>query len=184
MLCLFVHLLPDSAQQILRYENVAVSKGQWWRLLSAHFVHLGWVHFLLNAAAALLLSQLFEQYWHRTDVVFGSAFIGVVICAALYFFYPSIAWYVGLSGILHGLFAAAAIRMLIAKQKIACLLLICLALKLVYEALSGATSNEELLGGQVIEEAHLWGSIAGLVYSGLIYTSRLVTTPRRNKERT
>ncbi|MFK8019433.1 MAG: rhombosortase [Pseudomonadales bacterium] len=165
--------MPDVAQKSLRYENAAVSDGQWWRLLSAHLVHLGWIHFLLNAGAALLLSQLFEQHWRRTDVLFGSAFIGIAICTTLYFFYTSIAWYVGLSGILHGLFAVAAVRMLIAKQNIAWLLLLCLALKLVYETVSGTASNEEMLGGQVIEEAHLWGAIAGLIYSGLIYATLL-----------
>ena len=36
----------------LRFERSAIAAGEWWRLLGAHFVHLGWMHVLLDALHA------------------------------------------------------------------------------------------------------------------------------------
>ena len=34
----------------LRYDRLAVAAGQWWRLFTGNYVHLGWTHVLLDAA--------------------------------------------------------------------------------------------------------------------------------------
>src|ERR1700680_271127 len=43
----------------LRYDRNALLDGQWWRLASAHLVHLGLRHTLLNALGVVLLWALF-----------------------------------------------------------------------------------------------------------------------------
>ena len=48
----------DLAATALRYEREALRHGQWWRLLTAHLVHLGWAHLAMNALALVLLARL------------------------------------------------------------------------------------------------------------------------------
>ena len=74
----------------------------------------------------------------------------------MWLFSPEVIWYVGLSGILHGLLAA------IAWQRYP-ILLVLLMVKLGLEQLYGglpATAN--LTGGAVIVDAHLYGAVIGI----------------------
>src|ERR1700685_64233 len=48
-------------RQMLRYERTGLANYQWWRLLSAHLVHLSWEHVLLNCAGLVLLWALFAR---------------------------------------------------------------------------------------------------------------------------
>src|SRR4051812_11228217 len=45
----------------LRYERGALAAGQWWRLVSAHWVHLGVRHLLLDSAGLVLLWALYAR---------------------------------------------------------------------------------------------------------------------------
>jgi membrane associated rhomboid family serine protease len=42
-------LLGQPARQIMSFDRPAIAAGQWWRLLSAHFVHLDAQHAALNS---------------------------------------------------------------------------------------------------------------------------------------
>ena len=48
---------------MLRYERAAIAAGELWRGISAHLVHLGFTHTLLNLAGFVLVIWLF-----RTDI--------------------------------------------------------------------------------------------------------------------
>ena len=75
----------------------------------------------------------------------------------------------GLSGILHALFASGAITSLYARQDNAILLLAALVIKLVWEQLAGPIPlTEASSGGAVIVDAHLWGSLGGLLAGWLL----------------
>lgn len=85
--------------------------GQWWRLLTAMWVHLGWRHWLadLLAAAGLLLLVGREA---RGGVMFAVLLsCGVAVQLALCRV-PSVGWYGGLSGALHGLALWGGLRLL------------------------------------------------------------------------
>src|ERR1700680_2342648 len=62
--CLIL-LLPSlpgqSARLLLRYDRTALAQGQWWRLLTAHLVHLDLRHALLNCVGLLLMWALFAR---------------------------------------------------------------------------------------------------------------------------
>jgi len=45
----------------LRYERAALQHGQWWRLISAHLVHLDVRHLLLDSAGLVLLWALYAR---------------------------------------------------------------------------------------------------------------------------
>src|ERR1700756_2799400 len=91
--------------QLLRYDRAAVAAGQWWRLLSGNLVHLGWWHLLFNVLSLVLLVLLCPERlswgeWLRRVVLIGT---GMSLC--LYFLAPGLQDYVGLSGLVYGLFA-------------------------------------------------------------------------------
>lgn len=162
----------------LRFERGAIADLELWRLLSAHITHLGWVHLGLNATALLLLALLFERYWLAQDLVVGGVFVAIGTSLALYYIHPAIQWYVGLSGVMHGWFVIASVRMTLAKHRYGWLLLGAISLKIAYELIWGPPTHTQLLGGQVIEEAHLWGALTGLLYVALRVGHQLIGTHR------
>lgn len=156
-------------QRALRYDRALIQAGQWWRLLTGNLVHLGWNHLLLDGAALILLWVLFgDSYrlgqWLLIAVV---AMLGVGV--GLYLFDPRLAWYVGLSGMLHGIYAAGTVAMARRDRRQATLFALLLTGKLVWEQWHGAAATTvALIGGAVVVDAHLYGSIAGLA-AGLLF---------------
>ncbi|RMG50734.1 MAG: rhombosortase [Gammaproteobacteria bacterium] len=151
------------------YRRQTVLDGAWWRLLTGHLVHLGWRHFLLNLAGLLLLLELVRDWlgpWARlTALVLGMA----AISGALLWLHPEVAWYRGLSGALHALWAAALVPALRARAPLGWVLAVLLAAKILWEALSGQPASGALLGDEpVLLLAHWYGAAAGLGYGLLL----------------
>ena len=48
-------------REYLRYQREALAHYQWWRLISAHLVHLGWRHALLNCGGLAAVWVLFAR---------------------------------------------------------------------------------------------------------------------------
>src|SRR6266853_1727007 len=79
--CCALLLVPglggEPGRVLLRYDRVALAHGQWWRLLSAHVVHLSVRHALVNCLGLVLLWALFlRDYAPRR-------WLAVVLAAAL-----------------------------------------------------------------------------------------------------
>ena len=53
--------LGDSVSEVLRYDRGAIAAGGWWRLLTAHTVHLDLHHLMLNELGLVLMWSLFAQ---------------------------------------------------------------------------------------------------------------------------
>jgi rhomboid family GlyGly-CTERM serine protease len=146
----------------LRYERSAVQAGQWWRLLSAHVVHLGWGHMLLNGAALAVASSLWGRLYRAGEWAVLAAVSALGVGVGLYLASPRIAWYVGLSGMTHGLVAAAGVALVAARRRSGWLCLSLLAAKLAWEQLHGAVPGSTMLTGATVVDAHLDGAVAGL----------------------
>ena len=159
--------------QILRYDRAAVAAGEWYRLFTGNLVHLGWWHLLFNALSLALLVLLCPEAlswgeWLRRVVLIGS---GMSLC--LYFFMPALKSYVGLSGLVYGLFALGLGRQALRKDEIGIACLVFLAARITWELVKGAPASEtELLGGGVVAESHLYGVLCALLYAGLAYGVR------------
>lgn len=146
--------------EALRYQRAGLHHGEWWRLLSAHWVHLGVRHLLLDSAGLVLLWALYVRELRARDwwlVLIGAT---ATIDAGLWWMQPQVYWYVGLSGLLHGVWAAGAAAVGLRHGRWAWLMLAVLALKLVLEQRAGAS----LLVTQfpVVSIAHLYGALGGL----------------------
>ena len=87
-------------------EPVAVLHGEYWRLLTCHFVHYSAQHLLLNAVGLGLVAALFPREYSLAGWL--SILAGSIAAIDLGFVLlePQLEWYVGLSGVLHGALAA------------------------------------------------------------------------------
>lgn len=152
----------DLAREALRFDRSGLADWQVWRAITGHLVHLGPGHFLLNAAGVTLVALLVAREFRPIDWVALSIASIVGISAGLWFFNPEIAWYVGLSGLLHGWLAAGIVGLVTHRRPDGWPLAILLAGKLAIEQWMGPLpGSAEASGGPVVVDAHLYGAIAG-----------------------
>jgi len=168
----FDNLLAD----FFVYHRQLISQGEFWRLFTGHFFHTNGYHLLLNLSALLLLWALHGQFYSLKN--YSLLFItSTLVCSAgLYFFSPDIRQYVGLSGVLHGVFVFGAIMDIRQQDKTGYLLFAGVWLKIAHEQFYGASEDvSTLIDASVAIDAHLWGAVGGLLFSivYLLYSRHL-----------
>lgn len=145
-----------------RYQSGAVRAGEWWRLLSANLVHLGWSHALLNVVGLLVVWALVGRRYSPAAWAALAVLTGLGTTAGLLLWNPDLGWYVGLSGVLHGLLTAGALAGLPSRPLESGLLLAVVAAKLAWEQVGGpGPGTVAMIDGAVIVDAHLYGALAG-----------------------
>ena len=147
---------------MLRYDRSAIATGQWWRLLTAHIAHLGLHHAVLNTLGLAFLWALFAREWRPRDWVVIILVVTAAIDGGLWFRDPQLAWYVGVSGVLHGLMAAGVVASVRRRDPLGWIMAALLAAKLTYEQLHGPLP----FAGKsvpVVVDAHLYGASAGFL---------------------
>ena len=154
----------DEVRDWLRFDRGLIDAGQYWRLVSGHFVHLGVSHFLLNSCGLLLVWYLVGQHLSAANWLFIAAASILVMDIGFWLFEPQLYWYVGLSGLLHGILAAGIVAALRHDRTMALILATLVIVKLAYEQLLGPLPGSEASsGGSVVVVAHLYGAIGGVV---------------------
>jgi len=146
------------------YDRHQLIDFQWWRLITGHFLHTNSTHLLLNTAGLTLLWALHGQYYQtpRYLIIFFLLCLGT--SGGLYLFAPQMQWYVGLSGVLHGLFVIGAYFDIKNKLKSGWLMLIGVWLKVLHEQIYGASEDvAQLIAANVAIDAHLFGTITGCI---------------------
>lgn len=155
----------DPLRLALRYERAALESGELWRLLSGHLVHLGTSHMLMNVAALGVIAFVFAPVLRARDWIIAAFSSALSIDFGLFVFDPDVVWYVGLSGVLHGLWAAGSIRAFALGRPGAGSLALLLLAKLGYESLIGPVPmTGEIAAGPVITQAHAWGALGGALW--------------------
>jgi len=170
----------------LEYQRAALS-GQPWRALTGHFVHINWPHALVNAAALPIVARLYATDLNARCQVVALVVSALAISAALAWFYPTIEWYRGLSGALHGLFFAGSAKWLLAERPrtwqrvwLPMALLLGGWIKVATEQPGGpATTHAEWLDAAVVPQAHLVGALCGTLLGALF----AATNPVREEQR-
>jgi rhomboid family GlyGly-CTERM serine protease len=169
-LVLFLPALGGEAARLgLRYERAALSHGELWRLLSAHWVHLNLRHTLVNIAGFVLLWALFARDFSPRQWLVILAAAVIAIDAGLWLLDSTVQWYVGSSGVLHGILAAGTLAHLKRREPDGWLLAAILVVKLLYEQRVGPLPFSG--SRAVVVDAHLYGVIGGL-------TAALALRPR------
>jgi rhomboid family GlyGly-CTERM serine protease len=166
-------LLGDSGRDWLAFERAAIDAGEYWRLVTGHLVHLGPAHLVYNLIGLWLIWYLVGQELspaHWLVVLLASI---VTVSAGLWIFNSGLYWYVGLSGVQHGLLVAGLAASARHWGIDLWIVAIAIAVKLVYEQVAGPMPGSEASsGGAVIVDAHLYGAVAG-VFSGAILAIRV-----------
>ncbi len=168
-LLLLLHLLlglGDSIAALLRYDRGAIAAGGWWRLLTAHAVHLDLHHLILNELGLVLIWSLFAADFNVVEWCVVVLLSALAISSGMWWGSPYVTWYVGASGVLHAVMAAGAARHWLTGQWDRWILLSGLAAKLIYER--GFSQP----GPMIVIDAHLYGVLAGFVI-GVALTLRM-----------
>ena len=145
----------------LRYDRSALLAGQWWRLASAHLVHLDLRHAVLNALGLALMWALFVRDYRARQWFLILLAAAAAIDAGLWFLDTGVLWYVGASGVLHGVMAAGILAELRRGEWAGLVLGVLLLAKLAYEHWSGALPFAGA-AVPVVVDAHLYGVLGGL----------------------
>lgn len=119
----FSQSLADMDMQVLvdmgaLFGPLTVLKGEWWRLLTAMFLHGGMTHLLMNMFSLYLVGRGAEMYFDTKSylsIYFFSGIIGGLV--SLYMHPVSVG--VGASGAIFGVFGALAGFFLAHRDKIA-----------------------------------------------------------------
>ncbi len=170
---LAVALAGDGVAELLRYQRESILAGEWWRLFTGHLVHLGWSHLWLNLAGLLLVWWLvghalsIRHWWWLIAIGLPSISLGLLL------WLPGLAWYVGLSGLLHGMLVAGGVRLLLQGEREAPLLLLIVLGKVAWELWQGPLpGSREAAGGNVVVEAHALGALVGLLFASALGVMR------------
>jgi membrane associated rhomboid family serine protease len=131
-----------------------VADGQWWRLVTAGFLHFGVLHLMVNMYSLAVLGPALESRLGgvRFGVLYGVSLVGGT--AAIQLFAPY-SFAAGASTALYGLFGALGVLLVAARQDVRGLLVL-LAVNIAISLLPGIS----LVG-------HLGGLVTGALTAGL-----------------
>ncbi len=87
------------------YGPLVVLKGEWWRLLSAMFLHGGMTHILMNMFSLYLIGRGMELYFSRAAYITIYLFSGLAGGVASLYMHPESVG-IGASGAIFGVFGA------------------------------------------------------------------------------
>ena len=139
---------------------VAVAGGEWWRPLTAAFLHIGLIHLVLNMLAVLVFGSELERQlgrWRFLAVYLLSALGGA---AAIQLFGNPLQPVAGASTAIYGLLGSLGVLMIVRRQDLRGLLTL-LAINVVISFLPGVS----LLG-------HLGGLVAGAAATAIVVATR------------
>jgi rhomboid family GlyGly-CTERM serine protease len=149
--------LGDSVTESLRYDRSAIAAGGWWRLLTAHIVHLDAHHLILNELGLVLMWSLFAQDYDAVEWCVIVCAGALAISSGLWWLSPRVSWYVGASGVLHTVMAAGSAKHLAERHWDRWILLLGLCIKLILEQLPGHAQP------LIVVDAHLYGALCGFM---------------------
>lgn len=86
-----------------------VAQGEWWRLVSAIFIHIGIIHLLFNSYALMFIGPLLEELLGKERFLVFYLVTGVVGFAISNWYYPPLLVTAGASGAVFGMIAMAAV---------------------------------------------------------------------------
>jgi rhomboid family GlyGly-CTERM serine protease len=169
------HSLP-----LLEFSREAITNGEYWRLLTGNIMHTNHWHLIFNVAGLILLTHLFHRLMSNLHFMVFSVVNASLVGLMLYTLIPTIEYYVGLSGYLHGLFVYGCLIEIYKGRTSSWLLLIGVCVKIGYETFYGASEEmSELINASVATDAHLFGAVLAVpqfvmlvVYERFIKQSR------------
>ena len=169
-LALLIHYHHPLRPHLL-YTRTALAHGDFWRLISCHWVHLNTDHLLWSAMTFFVLGS-FCEIMNRGKYLTTVGISTIFIPTAIWFVMPHLKVYGGLSGLdcaLYSLLIVLFIRREWSAQKwrwiiFYTIMLVLLPAKIIYEMTSGLTIfvNNLNAGMVPVPLSHLVGGVVGL----------------------
>jgi rhomboid family GlyGly-CTERM serine protease len=152
-----------------RFDRALIAQHHYWLLFSGHCVHLNWNHWWLNMGGLAIVAFFFSPYGKLLEWLWVIVIAALCCGVGMYWLNPEVKTYVGLSGVLHGLFIYGAMRETRYYPASGYVLLVLLTGKLIWEFMNGALpGSESMTGGRVVTDAHLYGAIGGAIAAVLL----------------
>jgi rhomboid family GlyGly-CTERM serine protease len=171
MMIPFMTLLQLIGPEYFRYQQDLAQNGQIWRYISAHWVHVGWLHLLLNGVGLMICVSLTSPGWSPARWLLCCVIMALGISFLLTVFNPEVRDYAGLSGVLFGLYMLGAFSLYARDRLIAVLIIAAIVIKVLMEQFKFYDFNSgELIGARVIVDAHLYGLLMAIAIA-LVWTT-------------
>lgn len=171
-------LLNDAIYQSLRYERQAIQAGEYWRVISGHFLHIDTMHLILNVTGVIFFGFLFEALIPFSQWLIYTLVLCLSVSAGLFIINQHIQWYVGFSGVLHGLiFFGGYLYYSIYKQAYILILLSILLIKIIYEQFYALHT---LIQANIVVDAHFYGMVTALIFIVFYYLKQRQPTQNEN----
>ena len=169
--CVLVTLLQAIGPDTFNYDHNWIQTGEIWRLVSAHWVHVGWTHMGLNLLGLAICVSLTHPDWTLKRWALQSLCLAVGISTLFTLLNPEVHWYAGFSGVLFGLYILAAVDLYARDRLIALLIGSAITVKVVIEQFTPYDFNTaSLIGAPVIVDAHLYGLLMAIAIA-LVWTT-------------
>ncbi len=167
-LALPLFFLQD-AGHFFQYDRTAIATGEFWRILTGHWTHWSFDHFLWCTISFIAFGSLCERL-NRRGFIIVLTFSTIIIPVFGWFADPAMGLYRGLSGICSGLFVAACLMLMqqaLARKALSDLAMPIFAVllflaKILFECLTGQTLFVNSSIFTPVPLIHLAGGIVGL----------------------
>ena len=161
-------LSPDTINA-LALIPAKVQQGEWWRLLTGQYVHVGINHTLLNIMGYLIIATAFREDVSPKEEAVALLLSNLGVGLGIQFISTDIQWYAGLSGAIYGLLTHNLIVGWRRTPILSLLFGLYLLGKFYYEQFIAGPDEftAAIIGAKVAIDSHLYGAVTGLV-TGLI----------------
>ena len=158
----------------LEYHREKIATGELWRVLTGHLVHTNTWHMLLNLSSLLFIGLLFGTLLSAKIWVGAFIFCSLAVSAAYWFIAPQFIIYVGLSAALYGVIIVGALQDFKDNKLIAGALLVIVTGRVIWQQFDGASESlADMVDSRVAIESHLYGIVAGYLFSVLLFVTQL-----------
>jgi len=166
-----------------RYNYDWLSSGQVWRIVSAHWVHVGWAHLALNMLGLVICVSLANPRWSIGRWTLQSLVLGIGISLLFTLLKPELDWYAGFSGILFGLYFLAAQELYARDRLVALLMGGAIVVKVIIEQYTPLDiDSSSIIGAPVIVDAHLYGLLIAIAIALIWATYTMNHSPTRQSD--
>lgn len=160
---MFIAQIPE-VHPLFVWDRIEIQNGQWWRIFTGNLTHTNMNHLGMNIAGLLLITWLHASYYEKYAV---GLMIWIMMGAiGLALFLTPFDWYVGFSGVLHGLFVWGVVKDIQQKVPLGWLMLFAILAKLTLDVINkGDSMTAALIEANVAYQAHWIGAFVGFLFA-------------------